>query len=55
LVTQSNVADGTVRHEAVSVDNLIFRLYELLKNDSRFFRIADASSLMGNSRQQSVK
>ena len=25
--------------------NLIFRLYELLKNDSRFFRIADASCL----------
>ena len=33
---------------------LIFRLYELLKNNSRFFRIAGASGQSGSLRQQSM-
>ena len=41
----------------LSADNSDFRLYELLKNNSRFFRIADASNQAksGRLRQQSVK
>jgi len=44
------VADRTERPDSfepqrISVDNTDFRLYKLLKNDSRFFRITDANSL----------
>jgi len=44
LTQSKTVADGTERHERFPPTTSDFRLYELLKNDSRFFRIADASS-----------
>jgi len=45
LTQSKTVADGTERHEDVFPPTTSdFRLYELLKNDSRFFRIAGASS-----------
>jgi hypothetical protein len=49
LTQSKTVADGTERHEDVFPPTTSdFRLYELLKNDSRFFRIAGAS---GHARQ----
>jgi hypothetical protein len=35
VLTQSKVADGTAHPKMLSINNTDFRLYELLKNDSR--------------------
>ena len=44
LVTQSKLLPaGQNAMKRFLLATLIIRLYELLKNDSRFFRIADAS------------
>jgi hypothetical protein len=40
---------------ALSAGNSDFRLYELLKNNSRFFRITDATSQFGRLHQQSLQ
>jgi len=58
LVTQSKMSPAgrnawaLYQDLALSAGNSDFRLYELLKNNSRFLRITDATSQFGSLHQQ---
>jgi hypothetical protein len=50
LLTQSKVAGGTAHPKILSADNTDFRLYELLKNDSRsMIELASTHNMLASS------